>query len=221
MKLRKLIVFSLLATGLMASAAITRPKIDLTGIRVEVTMNPSAYRALLDRFIEGDQSLTADEMAKIYYGYTSTYDYNPTLTYGEIDKAFKENDFKRVIELGVPALERNPLSLDLTAKVLVSATSLPTGRDQLLIDNLQQRYNRLTEIILLSGKGVDPNSPIIVISESDMLALLHNVLLVTEITERGNLGTLEVVKAKSPGSKRELVLFFNNTLQDLYETSNN
>ena len=217
---RSSIVALLALFSLMGAGAVERPVIDLNSIKVDVTMSPSKYRELLNRLIDGDSTLTINEMATVYYGYASTYDYNPSLSYEEIHEAFDLPDYSKVYRLAIAALDRDPLSVDLTAMALVAAEREPGDEAARMKERLQQRYNKLVELILLSGRGTVPESPFIVISESDLQAILRYVLYINEVVERGYFGSYDVVRAKYPQGDRDIVLFFNNPYQTVYEAEN-
>lgn len=215
-----LIALAVITAGALERPSLERPSIDLNAIRVDATMNPSKYRALLQRFIDADSTLTVNDMANIYFGYPATYDYNPTRTYPDIQKAFDAEDYITVYDLANQALERDPLSLNLLVKALIAAQNKPGIPDEQAFESLKTRFNKLAQIILLSGRGTMPDSPFIVITQSDMDALLRDVLYITDITERGYFGVYDVVKGRHPGEGlREIVFFFNNPYQAQYEAA--
>lgn len=216
---KHLIALVILFTGLLSGSAIERPNIDLNGIKVDVTLNPSKYRALLDRYINGDETLTVNDMAKVYYGYASTYDYNPTRSYTQINKLFDAGEYEKVYKQATAALERDPLSLDLLAKAIMAVDKSPSLKNPSEYNKLKTRYDKLTELILLSGRGTMPESPFIVLSENDLQALLRYVFYVTDIRERGYFGAYDVVCAMYPDGSREIVLFFDNTFQAQFDAN--
>ena len=65
------VLLLLLATAFMARG------VDYNAMQVEVAMHPDRYRALLNRFVAGDTTLTTPELATVYYGYSFTPDYDP------------------------------------------------------------------------------------------------------------------------------------------------
>lgn len=108
----------LLAILLLIGAFLPLRAIDYRQIEVDVTMHPARYKALLDRFVAADTTLTSDEMATVYYGFAFTPSYEPRDTFPEIHAAYDRKDYEEVARLIGPALELNPVSLDLSILAL-------------------------------------------------------------------------------------------------------
>lgn len=205
--------FALLASGFTAKA------VDLTAMEVQMRMNPSEYRTLMERFQQADTTLTPAQLAKVYFGYSFTDDYDPTLTHPALEQAFDQGRWQQALTLATEALQTNPVSLDLnvmahaaTRHLLSEGTPLPPDTP-----NYGTRADLIATAILESGQGTDPSSPFTVISSSDMLRLLRNILGIENITDRTHVGPETVaLKVTFPGSSRNHILYFNTSREQQY-----
>lgn len=209
--MKKLLILLTIFAGV--SVLASRAAVNYGEVEVEVTMHPDQYRALLDRFISADTTLTNAEVTTIYYGYPFTPGYEPRDSFPEIHKAYQEADFHEVARLVESALELNPLSLDLMIMGLGAyergAGDSP-GKHSL---NLAIRCDQLATAILESGRGTFAQSPFYVISSSDRDRILHNVLGVGEILDTTTVGPIEAIKFTFPNTTREHILYFDNTIE--------
>lgn len=193
--------------------------IDLGAIEVEITMNPAAYRNMLERYNQGDTTLTTDDMPIIYYGQGFTMDYDPNATYPLLTDAYERKDYATVTALIPDLLPYNPMSLDLLIMGLVSATREQNPDNIPLIETLQHRLDLVVGTILSSGKGTTADSPLYVASTADLLQILKNIIGVKEILGTSGVGTADVVAYKFhiDDSQRQHILYFDNTLQNRFD----
>lgn len=217
----KTLFFTLSAIISLQAFGSDRIYVDLNRIEVEMTMNPSEYRQLFDRFVAADTTLTTDEIAKIYYGQGFTVDYDPNATFPLITEAYKRQDYSTVASLADAILDENPLSLDLLVMGLVAATREARPQDHKVALKLQRRLDMLINTIIATGTGTSSQSPFYIASTEDLRQFLKNVLGVSEIIDVSKVGTgdVEAYKVRLPGSDREHILYFNNALQHRYDNS--
>lgn len=220
MKLKQRILLALLTLFAFTGARAQendRIDVDLNLIKVNVTMNPEHYRELMDRYMHADTTLRLDEMATVYYGYAATVDYDPDLTFPEIEDAINVEDYARAYELSVEKAAEAPVSLPVLINVikLMPQIDLKGNLDSYL--NIRQRLEMLIGTILASGTGIRRELPFKVISEGDMMMILKDILNVGEIIDRSKIGQLDAVKITFPTSSREHILYFDNTLHDQYK----
>ncbi len=81
-------LFLVAVSALLFSSSLCaqdRINVDLNAIEVDMTMNPSRYRDLQQRFIQADTTLTADEIATVYYGQGFTFEYDPDVKFPLIE----------------------------------------------------------------------------------------------------------------------------------------
>ena len=201
---------------LIIAVAIPARGVDYGAIEVDVTMHPGNYRELLDRFVAADTTLTPAQMATVYYGFAFTPSYEPCDTFPEIHAAFDRQDFEEVARLVEPALQLNPVSLDLCIMGLAAferGAGTTPGRKAL---NLAIRSDMLATAILESGRGTSAYNPFKVISSSDRQRILRNVLGIGRVLDVDRVGDIEAVKFLFPGKMREHILYFDNTLEENY-----
>lgn len=205
-----LTILSLLALIFPVSA------VDYNAMQVEVTMHPDRYRALLNRFVAGDTTLTSAELATVYYGYSFTPDYDPRETFDDITDAFNVKDYEQVAALVPAALVVNPVSLDLSVMALTAAERGAGEKPGMRAANLGPRCDMIATAILESGRGTSPDSPFKVISSADIARLLRNVLGINVIVGRTKCGDVDAVKVTFPESDRQHILYFDNTREERF-----
>ncbi len=190
--------------------------VDYRAIEVDVTMHPANYRVLLDRFIAADTTLTAKEMETVYYGYTFTPSYEPRDSFPEIHAAYEREDFEEVVRLVEPALESNPMSLDLSimAWAVYERGIGPTPGAKAL--KMAIRSDLIANTILQSGLGTSVASPFYVISASDRHRILNNVIGIGAVLGTDRVGDVEAVKFIFKGNSRQHILYFDNTLEEKF-----
>ena len=185
--------------------------IDYGALEVDVTMNPSKYRALLERFEKADTTLTSAEVAP------GSYD-EPRYSFPEIHAAYERQDYEEVARLVEKALPLNPVSLDLSLLGLGAyehgAGDTP-GAHSL---NLAIRSDLIATAILESGRGTNADMPFYVICDADRRRILTNVLGVPpdRVMDTTRVGPVQAVKFTFPGQSREHILYFDNTLEERF-----
>lgn len=224
MKLKKTLLVALFTLFAFAGARADETEhidVDLNLIKVNVTMHPEHYRELMDRYLKADTTLRMDEMATVYYGYASTSDYAPDLTFPEIDEAIAANDFDKAYDLTVKASEEAPVSLPVLLNVikLMPQINIQNRFDSYL--NIRQRLEMLVGTILASGTGIRREQPFKVISEADMMVLLTDIIGADQILGKSKIGPIDAVKLTLPNSSRQHILYFDNTIYDQYKQRNN
>lgn len=204
----------ILFIALFLGAILPLRAVDYREIEVDVTMRPAEYKALLDRFIAADTTLTPKEVATVYYGFAFTPSYEPRDSFPEIHQAYDRQDYEEVARLIGPALELNPVSLDLSiiALAVYERGVGPTPGAKAL--NMAIRSDMIANAILKSGRGTYAQSPFYVICDIDRRRILSNVIGVGTIVGTDRLGDVEAVKFYFPGKSRQHILYFDNTLEE-------
>ena len=206
----------LLFIALLLGVILPLKGIDYRQIEVDVTMNPARYKALLDRFIAADTTLTNGEVATVYYGFAFTPSYEPRDSFPEIHAAYDRKDYEEVARLIGPALELNPVSLDLSIMALAvyeRGIGQTPGAKAL---NMAIRADQIAGAILDSGHGTFAQSPFYVISELDRRRILNNVIGIGPVIGTDRVGDVEAIKFNFPGKSRQHILYFDNTLEENY-----
>ncbi len=120
-------------------------------VQTFVEKHPKEYQSLLNRFIEGKDTLTLAEMRLVYYGYSFTKDYDPYNAYLDIQNKYLEKDYVYVYPRCVEALKKNPVSLVLLGMACHSGEYCTNDED--ILFNYLLRYNLIASTILASGTG--------------------------------------------------------------------
>lgn len=198
---------------LFFTVAMAGNAVDYRSLEVEISMNPAEYRGLLDRFIQADTTLTPAEVSKVYYGFSLSPSYEPRDSFPEIRQAYREKDYQKVDSLLGPALELNPVSLDLLLMgktIYGHGTGTTPGAKAL---NMAIRFDQLVTAILDSGRGTFAQSPFYVICSEDRDRILYDVLRIGELTGEDTVGDIDAVKFCFPGRSRLNILYFDNTAE--------
>lgn len=214
--MRKILLLFVLLGGWLAASAV-----DYRAIEVDVTMNPSRYRELLDRFEKADTLLTPEELQTVYYGYAFSRDYQPTDSFPEIHAAYNRGDYEEVARQVDEALRLNPVSLDLCLLGLgayENGAKGPTNAPGAVSLNLAIRSDLIATAILKSGRGTHTGTPFAVICDMDRRRIFTNVLGVPleNIVGHSRVGDIDAYKFTFPGHSRQHILYFDNTLEEKY-----
>ena len=191
-------------------------RVDLKALEVEVKLHPDRYRSVLERFVRADTTLTAADMATVYFGYAFTPEYVPFESFDNVLDAYDVADYRRAERLAAEALRLNPVSLELNVVALAASEHLRSdGRYGRKMRDYATRCDLLATAILQSGSGTSAASPFRVIAWSDVTRILLNVLGVERIVGRTKVGDVDAVKVVFPGSPREHIIYFDNTCENL------
>lgn len=206
-----------LSAILLWLAALGCGAVDLTALEVEVKLHPADYRGLLDRFLSADTTLTPQELAKVYYGYSCTPEYDPRYDYADIHAACDSGLYADAERMALDALEVNPVSLDLNVALLTAADKLrgEGGRGRMLME-FGLKCDQMATAILESGRGTSARSPFVVIYSSDIDRILHNVLGVERVIDRTKVGPVDAIKVTFAGQDRTHILYFDNTREERF-----
>lgn len=142
--------------------------VDYKEIENFVKDNRTGYDALMSRFTGADTTLTKEEIAKIYYGYSFTEDHYPYSTNIEAEKAFNKEDFEEAFAKSKDRLKSNPVSLNLLLITFESAKFLNLEADA---SNAKIRFNKIANMIFDSGDGSE-KFPFKVICVADEYVIL-------------------------------------------------
>lgn len=224
--LKSVITSAALALG----GVISSGAVDYNALEVDMAMNPSRFRELMERFESADTTLTDSEVAVVYYGFTLGNDYNPLENGDEVVRLVNEGKIEAATEAMADILIDQPASLalltlarSLTERIPTPDTRVSAGWETdtsgppLIPADLDRRGEMLVRAIFESGKGTNPRSPIFVASSADMDAILRIFLGVSEIVDRTRVGEIDAVKVILPGhSSRQHILYFDNTREELF-----
>lgn len=195
--------------------------VDLNKIEVDMMMNPAEYGTLFDRFVKCDTTLTDDQVATVYFGQAFSYNYDPGATFPVIIDAYERGDFATVASLVDAVVDQQPLSLDLIVMGIIGATRLEGDNYSELLEKLQTRLDMIAGVIINSGSGTSSDSPFYVASSEDLKQFMVNILGVSEVVDTSLVGDgdIEAFIVRFPGSEREHILYFNNSLQHRYDAA--
>lgn len=200
---KTLIALALMFQTLAAAAA----GIDYTSLKQTIDSDPEAYSTLLKRFNSGDESLTPEEVATVYYG-SATLAPQPSRDYTAINSLRASRRFGEMKPLCIKALDSDPVSLTLLFRLFAAAYNAPEGRDEATVASAGTRINQLCDAIFASGTGVTETEPFHVVSEGDIEQFLLNYVRVDSILGMARQGQLSVAHVKLPGRDEPAYLYF-------------
>ncbi|MBR4722593.1 MAG: DUF4919 domain-containing protein, partial [Muribaculaceae bacterium] len=190
-------------------------KVDFDAIKKYINDNGEQYRALFERFVSADTTLTLEEVAIVYYGNRIR-----PLTYPGGDPEAAKYNVRKLNNEGkfLEALDASD------AKNLVAPTELRTQWDATVAaysikDNWRLmpffiRYRQLTNVILASGDGKTPATAFKVVNVDDEYVLLSNTLEATKIVNQTLIYNNDVPfdKISIIRGDQEVDIFFNVAL---------
>lgn len=190
--------------GLMSVTAFAANP-DVTAIAARVKANPAEYQSLLRRFESGDQSLTPEQVAFVYYGAPAGGAAPSKADLGKINDLRSQRRYAEMLPLCQEALKTHPVELTLLFRAFAAGAN--TGNPAVQ-SNAQVRVNQLCDAIFASGKGVTEVEPFIVVSEADVEQFLNNYIQVDRILGIARQGKLIVSQVELPGRQEPAYLYF-------------
>ena len=180
--------------------------VDFDSIKKKIDTEPALYKNLMKRFLESDTSLTKTEVDILYYGQCFQPDYSP---YGSDPNAkifqdhYRKEEFKEALVPALAIIEKNPMDLQMTFKVLVCYHYLHDEVNKLKIAT---RYNYLLLPIFESGDGRTANTAFVVMRISDEYEMMAHLRV--ENTLQSLSGDCDVMTLK-PNELGLEKLYFN------------
>lgn len=170
--------------------------IDFEGIRLWMQDNSADYRALEQRFITGDASLTNLELSRIYFGHALT-DQCKSEVLTDIDlKALSEaEEYTQCLEECRKILAQHPASIAALLYALMSASNLEN--ESACIENYYLRFNQIIAMINKDAEDSLKNK------ESDLLEGRKYYKILWRADE-------DVYVELLPEDERGKTLFFSN-----------
>ena len=148
--------------------------IDYKEVEDFVTQNPQGYDELMKKFHADPMSLTDEEVAMLYYGFTFTKDYDPNHIdmLSEPAKLIREGKYQEALELCEKELQKAPVSFSLLLKA--GMLSVQAGHPD--AQKYIQKTGRIMGSIMSSGTGYSQEKAIKVIFISDEYAIFRDVM---------------------------------------------
>ena len=182
------------------------------------------FKALQQRFISGDETLTNREIGLIYYGQAFTEEFNP-IPFLLIKKASEEEDYEKCLSWCKDALSKFPAAITSLLYGLISAQRIG---DTDVLSNYVLRFRQLTQMLLSIGDGKSIENAIPVLWVDEEYAILSSAQgepILQELLHlngedydhlRYNIEEKHLVKSptgeiETQTSTRELDLYFNVT----------
>lgn len=152
--------------------------------KVENVNSESYYPKLLKRFNEFDNTLTIEENALIYYGFSFQEDYIKNYPREEQLITFAKNkDYENVVKEAQKILEKKPVSLRANDELAYALFKL--GKPESEWKSYQKRYRDIRKVISLSGNGSSCENAFKVIYVSDEYNMIYDYF---EIPKAGRQG---------------------------------
>lgn len=173
--------------------------IDYNAIESFVKNNRDEYDALFKRFLECDTTLTADEMAKLYYGYTYTEGYFGyySLDEKELNKMLEAEEYTKAVQWLQKEREKEPFNITVLNRLAISAHL--AGNDDLAVKSFMQ-FDLIDNIIAASGNGTEehPHHIIYVNDEYEVMRGGYRIDSFQKQTLRNSCDVMSVIKNGEP-----------------------
>jgi len=182
MNVKQFLTGFILMFGLQLVIAQDELNIDYKEIKQIVTNNDSEYYypKLLKRFNAFDESLTLEEYALLYYGFSFQEDYLVNQPEEKkLSELIKKEDYEGLIAECEKILKTNPVSLKANEKMGYALFKL--GKSEEEWKKYQNRFRGLRKAIAYSGNGLTCETSFKVIYISDEYNLLYDYFDVSKI----------------------------------------
>ena len=121
------------------------------------------FKALQQRYILGDQTLTNQEIGLIYYGQAFTEGYN-SFPFFLIKEFIKEEDFEKCLSMCKGSLNKFPAAVTALLYGLISAQKVG---DTEILSNYALRFRQLTQMLVsfADGRSIEKAIPVLWVDE--------------------------------------------------------
>jgi len=160
---------------------------DSIKAKIEYPESDNYYPKLLKRFKEFDTTLTHQDYALIYYGFSFQDDYIKNkpeeFTLKDLVKA---EDYEKIIIECQKVLNKNPVSLRANNEMGYSLFKLHKPDSEW--KKYQKRYRAIRKVIAYSGHGYSPETAFKVIYVSDEYNMLYKYFDIQKIHQQSLMG---------------------------------
>lgn len=197
---------------------------DMIKARIENKNSSFYYPSLLERFENGDSTLTDEECDALYYGEVFQTTYNP---YASINpdflKLYNAQKYEKALSIGLKALSENPVNASLTFKIIVCYHQTDKLDSAKLF---ARRYFALLKPIYNSGEGTSLETAMVVTKVSDEYEILKDSEL--GMVSQALIGTTDKLILNEDSQKKAKVdaLYFNvqmpfESMSKMFESDSN
>lgn len=153
--------------------------VDFDELKKFVANHGEDYKALLARFVDGDDTLTLDELKTVYYGspFAGCKMDREVLSLADYHMRYK--DYKMAYYLYVDALAKNPVSTMLLKKAY-NCTYLGAF-DKAEGQKLLAKRNMMSRAIESTGDGASAQTAMQVVATEDEYQYLYNTVHVKDV----------------------------------------
>lgn len=171
--------------------------VDYSAINEYVTNNSEDFQKLMQRFADNDSTLTHEDRALIYYGYSFTPAYKGSMDeyvpdFKRFNELVKEEKHEEAYEAGKEILKRNPVSLKLLFHMFALANEL--GKDTQEIKSYSKKYASLLFMITLSGDGKTEDTAFKVICVNDEYQVMRSIFRVENIKGQSLINNCDMIE---------------------------
>lgn len=171
--------------------------IDYPSIKEYVTNHSEEFQQLMQRFEENDTSLTREDKAMVYYGYSFTPAYKGSMDeylpdFKEFNELIKNEQHEEAYEIGKNILKRNPVSLKLLFNMYGLAGKLE--KDISEAKSYSYKYASLLYTIAFSGDGKTEETAFKVICINDEYQLMKVIFRVENIKGQSLINKCDLIE---------------------------
>lgn len=180
--MKKLLILAFILSMSILLKAQEGLKIDYSEIKAKVEDKNSStyYPILLQRFNDFDSTLTIDEYALIYYGFSFQDAYLKNQPDERaLNKLQKEENYEGLILEAKKILSVNPVSLKANDCLIYALQE--TGRPETEWKKYQDRFRAIRRVIASSGNGMSCESAYKVIYVSDEYNMIYTYFDVEKV----------------------------------------
>ena len=185
-------------------------KIDYSEIKAKVEDKNSStyYPKLLQRFNDFDSTLTTEDYALIYYGFSFQDAYLKNQPDERaLNKLQKEGNYEGLILESKKILAVNPVSL--TANDCLTYVLLKTGHPETEWKKYQDRFRAIRRVIASSGNGLTCESAYKVIYVSDEYNMIYTYFNVEKVHSQKLSGLCDKFEVDPTEYLSSKVVFFD------------
>lgn len=183
-------------------------KVDYSEIKKFVTQNDADFKALMDRFVSADTTLTLDELKYVFYGvhYAPEYDYNDLS--GDTRTLIKEEKYEDALQKCREELKNSPSSMEILFYAWLCAKELDDLEAETVYNT---RLSMLLDLVFATGDGQSAQTALKIMEVSDEYLIIYAVFG-ANVKKQALVGLCDVMTLYEDDPEQTVDVYFDITL---------
>ena len=194
----------------MANAQTEELNINYEEIKSKIEDSNSAtyYPLLLERYRNFDPSLTLDEYALLYYGFSFQEEYlKNQVAEMYLDQLIRAERYEEALSEGLQLLDKDPVSLKINFNTIYAMDQAGYPEEEYL--PYLKRYWMIQKVIAYSGNGLSAETPFKTIYISDEYNMMYQYFDIETIHSQSLVGLCDYFRIAPSRQYRSKHIYFD------------